>query len=74
MDEDLTKYERELAGYLRNPFYTVRSFHQALGGTVGIHTIRAAVRSGLIRTVRVGRKYLIPKTELVRLAELRELK
>ncbi len=71
----VTPYEYpELAAHLENPFFTVRGLHQALGGTVGLHTIRAAIRSGRIRTVRVGRKHLIPKTELRRLAEMDALK
>lgn len=82
MDDDSHNYSelaeeyegRTLAEALANPFYTVAGFYQALGGTVGLQTIRAAVRSGRIRSVRVGRKRLIPKTELPRLAQLREIR
>lgn len=47
------------------PLLTVRGFHQALGGAVGINTLRRAVRDGRIRSIQLGeRKRLIPTTEL----------
>jgi hypothetical protein len=44
---------------------TIPDFHRALGGTVGINSLRQAVREGRIRSLRVGeRKRVIPATEL----------
>jgi hypothetical protein len=44
---------------------TIPDFHRALGGTVGINSLRRAVREGRIRSLRIGeRKRVIPSTEL----------
>lgn len=49
----------------RPALLTVQGFHRALGGAVGINSLRKAVREGRIRSLRVGeRKRLIPATEL----------
>lgn len=45
--------------------YSITGFHAALGGVVGINTLRHAVRDGRIRSLRVGeRKRLIPAAEV----------
>jgi len=50
----------------RPVLYSVAGFHEALGGTVGINALRTAVRTGRIRSLRVGeRKRLIPATEVI---------
>lgn len=46
------------------PFYTPEEFHDALGGTIGRSSIYQLVRAKRIRHVRVGRKILIPITEV----------
>ena len=44
---------------------TVRQFHEAIGGIIGINTLYAYARSGRLRTVRVGtRKLLILRSEV----------
>jgi hypothetical protein len=49
----------------RPALLTVQGFHHALGGAVGINSLRKAVREGRIRSLRVGeRKRVIPSTEL----------
>lgn len=47
------------------PLLTPAEFHARLGGSVGINTIRRAVKLGRIRSLKVGeRRRLIPSTEL----------
>jgi len=46
------------------PFYTPAEFYTALGGTIGRSAIYELVRANRIRHVRLGRKILIPATEL----------
>lgn len=48
------------------PLLTFAEFHDALGGAIGIHSLRAfaKVDPPLIRFIRVGRKYLIPASEV----------
>jgi excisionase family DNA binding protein len=41
-----------------------REYHEALGGKIGINSLYSLIRAGRIRHIRVGRKILIPKTEL----------
>ena len=53
-----------------SPFYTYISLWNAAERTVGINTLREWGRSGRLRTVRIGRKILIPKSELERLPEI----
>lgn len=55
-----------------SPFYTITELYEANEKKIGINTLRGWARVGRIKTVRVGRKYLIPKSELLRLAELAE--
>ena len=55
-----------------SPFYTIIELYEANEKKIGINTLRGWARVGRIRTVRVGRRYLIPKTELLRLPELIE--
>jgi hypothetical protein len=44
---------------------SVQDFHRALGGAIGINSLRSAVREGRVRSLRVGeRKRLIPASEL----------
>jgi excisionase family DNA binding protein len=52
-----------------SPFYTIPELYDANEGKIGINTLRAWARDGRIRSVQVGRKRLVPKTELARLAE-----
>lgn len=55
-----------------SPFYTITELYEANEKKIGINTLRGWARVGRIKTVRVGRKYLIPKSELLRLSELAE--
>ena len=43
---------------------TITQYYDALGQTIGINFLREAVRSGRIRSVSVGRKRLIPRSEV----------
>lgn len=43
---------------------TVRQFHSAIGGAIGLNSLYALVRSGRIKSVRVGRKHLILGSEI----------
>jgi excisionase family DNA binding protein len=38
-------------------------------GSIGLTNLRRLVKSGAISSVRVGRKYLIPRAELLRFLE-----
>lgn len=53
-----------------SPFYDLPELWEANERKIGINTLRAWARSGRIKTVRVGRRILVPKTELERLAEV----
>jgi excisionase family DNA binding protein len=55
-----------------SPFYTLRELYDANEKKIGINTLRTWARERRIRSLRVGKKYLIPKTELTRLAEVAE--
>lgn len=55
-----------------SPFYTITELYEANEKKIGINTLRGWARAGRIKTVRVGRRYLVPKTELSRLPELIE--
>lgn len=47
------------------PLLTIRDFHSCFEGAIGINAVRAAVKQGRIRSIRVGeRKRLIPRSEL----------
>jgi excisionase family DNA binding protein len=54
----------------RSPFYTIPELWEANERKIGINTLRALARDGHIKVVRVGKKYLVPRTELERLPEL----
>lgn len=58
------------AGKPSSPFFTVREFYEANERKIGINTVREWVKGGRIKSVRVGKKFLIPKTELERLTHL----
>ncbi len=53
-----------------SPFYNYPELWIANEKKIGINQLRAWGRSKKLRTVRVGRRILIPKTELARLAEI----
>jgi excisionase family DNA binding protein len=55
-----------------SPFYTIAELYEANEKKIGINTLRGWARVGRIKTVRVGRKYLIPKSELHRLPQILE--
>ena len=55
---------------MASPFLTIRELWEANERKVEINTLRQWARQGRIRSVRVGRKFLIPKNELLRLADL----
>jgi hypothetical protein len=48
------------------PFLRPREFHTALGGCVGLAEIYARLRSGEIRSIRVGKskRFLVPAAEI----------
>lgn len=43
---------------------TVKEFHAAIGGAIGINSLYGFARSGRLKTVRVGRKRLVLAAEL----------
>ena len=51
------------------PFLTPDEFQTAMGNTIGRASIYKLLAAGRIKHVRVGRKYLIPTSELVEFAE-----
>lgn len=53
-----------------SPFYNYAELWEANERKIGINTLRAWGRSEKLKTVRVGRRILIPKTELERLPEI----
>lgn len=53
-----------------SPFYTIPELYHANERKLGINTLRALARQGRIRAVRVGKRFLVPKTELDRLPEI----
>jgi excisionase family DNA binding protein len=55
-----------------SPFFTIIELYEANEKKIGINTLRGWARAGRIKTVKVGRKYLVPKSELLRLPELAE--
>lgn len=55
-----------------SPFFILTELYEANEKKIGINTLRGWARVGRIKAVRVGRKYLIPKSELLRLPELAE--
>jgi excisionase family DNA binding protein len=53
-----------------SPFYTIPELYEANERKIGINQLRAWAREGRIKSVQVGRKRLIPKTELANLVKL----
>ena len=53
-----------------SPFFTYVELWTANEKKVGINTLRQWGRSGRLKTVRIGRRILVPKTELQRLPEI----
>lgn len=54
------------AEHVPSRLLTVREFHQALDGKVGLNALYGLVKEGRIRSVRVGpRNILVPSSELV---------
>ncbi|MCA9840006.1 MAG: helix-turn-helix domain-containing protein [Trueperaceae bacterium] len=43
---------------------TIQEFYEALEQTVGINSIRALVKAGQIKSIKVGNKHLIPRSEV----------
>ena len=43
---------------------TITQFYEALDRTVGVNSVREAVRAGRIKSVEIGRKRLIPRSEV----------
>lgn len=50
--------------YNEKPFISPRALHSAWQGVVGLEAIYERLRSGDIRNLRVGTKYLIPRAEI----------
>ncbi len=46
------------------PLLNIREFHSELGGAYGINALYNAAAVGKLKTVRVGRKVLIPRSEV----------
>lgn len=43
---------------------TVRKFHEAIGGVIGLNSLYEYARSGRLKSVRIGRKLLILTSEV----------
>lgn len=52
-----------------SPFYTIPELYEANERKIGINRLRAMAREGRIKSVRIGKKYLIPKSELDNLVQ-----
>ena len=52
-------------GVTLKPFLSIPEFYRQLGGTVGTNSLYGLVRSGRIKSIKVGRKILIPRSELI---------
>lgn len=53
-----------------SPFFSIPELWEANDRKVGVNKLRELARSKHLRTVRVGRRILVPKTELARLPEI----
>lgn len=53
-----------LAEMETKPLLTIKEFYDALGGAYGINSLYAAANAGKLKRIKVGRKSLIPRTEL----------
>ena len=49
----------------QKPFLTPDEFRMGMGSTIGRASIYKLLAAGRIKKIRVGRKYLIPASELV---------
>lgn len=61
IDQDIEQAHLDQYSLLLSP----RQFHEALGGSIGINSIYELIRAGTIKSVRLGRKILIPRRELI---------
>jgi excisionase family DNA binding protein len=46
------------------PAISPEEFREATGGAIGLHSIYRGLENGDIRSLRIGRKYLIPRSEV----------
>ena len=46
------------------PFLTFKEFKQAAGGVIGTNNLYALLQAGRIKHLRLGKKYLIPSSEV----------
>lgn len=46
------------------PFLSPREFHRAMHGAIGLSAVYDALRANHIKSLRLGRKYLIPASEV----------
>jgi len=46
------------------PAISPEEYHGAIGKAMGLHSIYRGLERGDIRSLRVGRKYLIPRSEV----------
>ena len=53
----------------QKPFLTPDEFREGMGNTIGRASIYKLLAAGRIKKVRVGRKYLIPRSELIDFAK-----
>lgn len=59
-----SRQERPLSVSGSKPLLTPDEFRHALGGAIGRRNIYELIRAGRIRHVRLGRKLLIPRSEI----------
>lgn len=53
-----------LAQNQTNPFLTFKEFKQATGDVIGTNNLYALLQAGQIKHLRLGKKYLIPSSEV----------
>lgn len=58
------KYTQESSMPHRQPFMAPREFLEALGKPFGTVKLYELLRAGKIRSAKLGRKYLVPTSEL----------
>ena len=51
------------------PLLTIKQFHAELGGVYGLNNLYKAARTKQLKCVKVGNKFLIPRTELTAFLE-----
>lgn len=57
-------HQQSLEGFSLPKFYSLKALYEQFDRAIGLNTLYALVRSGRIRSVKVGRKILVPSSEV----------